>query len=293
MKDRVLVTGGTGFIGTQTIPLLVKSGLDVYVISRKEINDSPYIHYIYSDIFNYDKIFGVCQAIKPKYLLHFAWLSTGLFEDTINFEFLSSSLNLLKAFNQAGGQRVIISGTYAEYGNSSDILSEKDETNPHSIYGFCKDNLRKISETYCRLNNISLGWGRIFSAYGKENDKRRLTSDVIEHLYNNEEVIIRSGKLIRDYIYVKDVAASFSKFLQSDVQGIVNICSGTGTSIKDFVLNIAKVLGKENLVKFVDDPGNQQRTVIGDSTRLRNEVGYNPAYSLETGIKETIKLYFN
>lgn len=183
---------------------------------------------------------------------------------------------------------VVMAGTYAEYGYHDEILCENMPAEPINIYSQCKDFVRQIAASYCQNNGISFGWGRIFSAFGRETDPRRLTSDVINHLSANETVTIRSGSLIRDYIYTKDIAAAFVAFLESSVNGIVNICRGRETSIHDYVMMIAKIMSKEHLVKFEEQASAQQKRVVGSSLRLNNEVGFVPQYTLHDAIKEIL-----
>ena len=286
---KVFLTGGTGLIGTQTIPFLQKAGFEIYALTLDENKSENGIKYVKGNLFDKIQIDNLLSEIRPEYMLHYAWLSTGLFNDNSNFDFLTSSIDLLKSFAKYGGKRVVMAGTYAEYGYHNETLKETMPAEPINIYSQCKDFVHQITEAYCQNNNISFGWGRIFSAFGKEKDPRRLTSDVINHLKNNQEVVIRSGSLVRDYIYTKDIAAAFVKFLESDVNGIVNICTGKDTSIHDYVMKIAQIMEKENLVVFNEQKSPQQVRVVGDPTRLNKEVGFTPKYSIEQALKEILE----
>ena len=285
---KVILTGGTGLIGTQTIPCLLNAGFKVYVMTMGDEVSTGNVTYIKANLFDKNAVDKMFSDVQPEYLLHYAWLSTGLFNDNMNFDFLTSSIDMLKSFHKYGGKRVVMAGTYAEYGYHNETLKETMPAEPINIYSQCKDFVHKIAEVYCHNNNISFGWGRIFSAFGKEKDPRRLTSDVINHLSANQEVVIRSGSLIRDYIYTKDIAAAFVKFLDSNVEGVVNICTGKDTSIHDYVMKIAQAMGKENLVLFNEQASPQQVRVVGDSTRLNKEVGFVPQYTIEEAIKEIL-----
>lgn len=286
---KVFLTGGTGLIGTQTIPFLQKAGFEIYALTLDENKSENGIKYVKGNLFDKIQIDNLLSEIRPEYMLHYAWLSTGLFNDNSNFDFLTSSIDLLKSFAKYGGKRVVMAGTYAEYGYHNETLKETMPAEPINIYSQCKDFVHQIAEAYCQNNNISFGWGRIFSAFGKEKDPRRLTSDVINHLKNNQEVVIRSGSLVRDYIYTKDIAAAFVKFLESDVNGVVNICTGKDTSIHDYVMKIAQIMEKENLVVFNEQKSPQQVRVVGDPIRLNKEVGFTPKYSIEQALKEILE----
>ena len=288
MNKKVFLTGGTGLIGTQTIPFLKQAGFEVYALTIGDEVSADGVTYIKGNLFDKQAMDKILEQIKPEYLLHYAWLSTGLFNDNMNFDFLTSSVDLLKSFAKYGGKRAVMAGTYAEYGYHNEILKENMPAEPINIYSQCKDFVRQIAQAYCKNSGISFGWGRIFSAFGKETDPRRLTSDVVNHLNANQEVVIRSGSLVRDYIYTKDIAAAFVAFLDSRVEGIVNICTGKETSIHDYVMKIAKIMGKENLVVFKEQPSPQQVRVVGDSTRLNKEVGFSPKYSIEEALREIV-----
>ena len=286
---KIFLTGGTGLIGKETIPFLLKENFEIYALTIGEEQTSSDVKYVKANLFDKNEIDKLLSEIKPEYLLHYAWLSTGLFNDNSNFDFLTSSIDLLKSFVKYGGRRVVMAGTYAEYGYHNEILKETMPAEPINIYSQCKDFVHQIAEAYCKNNNISFGWGRIFSAFGKEKDPRRLTSDVINHLKADEAVTIRSGSLIRDYIYTKDIAAAFVAFLLSDVTGTVNICTGKETSIHDYVMKIARTMNKENLVVFNEQSSPQQVRVVGDSTRLNKEVGFTPKYTIDEAIKEILE----
>lgn len=287
-NKKVFITGGTGLIGKETIPFLKQAGFEIYALTIGDEIDNEDVKFVKANLFDKNSIDKVLSEIKPEFLLHYAWLSTGLFNDNSNFDFLISSIDLLKSFVKYGGKRVVMAGTYAEYGYHNETLKETMPAEPINIYSQCKDFVHQISESYCKNNGVSFGWGRIFSAFGKETDPRRLTSDVINHLRAEEPVTIRSGSLVRDYIYTKDIAAAFVKFLDSDVEGVVNICTGKDTTIHDYVMKIAKIMNKEHLVIFNEQASPQQVRVVGDSTRLNNEVGFVPKYTIEEGLKEVV-----
>lgn len=292
MPKKVFVTGAKGLIGKETLKPLLDKGYQVYALTTGDIpEDNNEINWLQGNLFDFETMNLIFAKIKPTHLLHLAWQTTGKFNDNINFDFLSASLNLLKTFKENGGEKVVIAGTYIEYAESAELLDEyKSPLNPQHIYGKCKNYLREIAELYCKSNGISLAWGRIFSAFGLESDLRRLTGDVMNSLFNDKTVEIRSGSLIRDYIYSKDVASAFVEILDSDKQGIFNISTGIATSIKDYVLTIAKLMKKENLVVFNEHASNQYKFVVGNNSRLRNDLGWEPEYTIETALKEIIML---
>lgn len=287
---RVLVTGATGLIGKESIPFLKERGFNIYALATTEKQNTPDIYYYKANLFDAERITSIMRELQPQYLLHFAWKTTGCFNSNINFDFLSSSINLIESFGDNGGKRMVIAGTYIEYGYNDETLNDRTSPiHPIHLYGQCKDYLHKIAKLYCDSNNISLGWGRVFSAFGKESDPRRLTPDVINSLSANREVVIRSGRLLRDYMYSKDVAGAFAALLDSTVEGAVNICTGVETSVQNYCMMLASKMGKEHLLRFEDISSNQQHRVVGDNSRLLEEVGFSPQYTMEQAIKEILE----
>ena len=113
MSKKVFLTGATGLIGKETLPFLLENDFEIYALTKRDLNSIDNVNYIKGNLFDKAFIQGVMSEIKPEYLLHFAWYCTGVFEDNINYEFLSSSLDLLKAFGENGGKKAVMAGTYA------------------------------------------------------------------------------------------------------------------------------------------------------------------------------------
>ncbi len=289
MTKKVFVTGAKGLIGKETLQPLLSKGYEVYALTTGNLPSSTQIHWIQGNLFDHKAINSILAEIKPTHLLHLAWQTTGMFNDNINFDFLIASIELLKSFKQHGGKKVVMAGTYIEYAENNALLKEyTSPLEPQHIYGKCKNTLREIAELFCLNNEMDFAWGRIFSAFGLEKDLRRLTGDVMNSLQNDKPVEIRSGSLIRDYIYSKDVANAFVEILDSDKNGIFNISTGKATSITDYVLTIARLMNKEHLVIFNEQVSNQYKFVVGNNSRIVNEIGWQQKYTIEQALEEII-----
>lgn len=292
MSEKIcLVTGASGLIGCQALSLLVERGFKVYALTSSSSVQKAQSGVIWrqANLLDPVQLEALVGDVRPSHLLHLAWQTTGTFNDNINFDFLSSSIFLLKRFAQYGGVRAVIAGTYVEYGHNNETLAEDMPClSPLHIYGQCKNFLRGIAELYCKNNGVSLAWGRVFSAFGHERDPRRLTADIINTLSADKELVIKSGDLIRDYIYSKDAAGAFVALLDSPVEGVVNICTGKETSIREFVMTFARKMTKEHLVKFVSTTSNQQVRVVGNADKLKELVCFSPRYTLDAAADEIL-----
>lgn len=274
-SKKVILTGATGLIGKEAIKPLLDCGFEVFALTIDKENTDCGIQWINCNIFDELSVKNVFAEIKPDYLLHFAWIATGdyLMSD-INYKFIDASLNMLREFKNNGGKRAVFAGTCFEYKFKDEPLKETDELNPTTIYAKCKNELREKAQKYCLDNNISFGWGRIFYVYGHGENEKRLVPHVINSLKNNKEVVITAGEAIRDYMYSKNIAGAFVKFLDSDVYGCVNICTSKQTKIKDMVDMIAKLLKKVYLINYKDSTDTQPKIIVGNNDRLVKEIGF-------------------
>ena len=289
IKKKVLLTGASGTIGCSVPKVLCEKGFEVYALTRRERTTGGGIRWIQGDILDGTFIDRMMAEIKPECLIHLVWnVEEGHFQSNKNYSFLSLGIRLAQAFAENGGKRALYAGSFAEYAASDRQLKETDAVDlSRTHYAFCKHHLHEIAERYFRANGVSFGYARIFSNFGaRDTHKNRLMGLLREHFLNDQPLVIKGGSLLRDFIYVKDTAAALVQFLESGVEGTVNICTGKATSVKDFATLFAKKVGKEHLLVFKDDCADQVPIQFGDNTRLVKEVGYTPRYTVEQGLSE-------
>ena len=289
-NKKLLATGLTGLIGKELVEPLKALGFDIYCITIDESNPDNGVHWIKGSLFDSQFIKSTMEEVKPDYLLNMAWATTGDYlSSNINYDFLNAGITLIKSFCENGGKRAVFAGTCFEYKFKDEPLKECDELeSERTAYTFCKNKLREISQFVCQKYGVNFGYGRIFYVYGKGEHHKRLTGCIIDRFSRDEEVLITSGPLVKDYMYSKDIAGAFAKFLDSDVNGIVNICTGKGVSIRDYSMQLAEKLGKVGLLKFEDNCAKDPKFIIGDNSRLINEVGYEIKYDLATAFDEIV-----
>jgi nucleoside-diphosphate-sugar epimerase len=298
MTKRVLVTGGTGFIGRWTIPVLDECGYEIHIVSSKARTIGPQdIPAIYHqcDLLNHKQMRDLVEKVRPTHLLHLAWdVTHGEFwTSQTNFSWVSASLDLLKAFHEFGGQRVIMAGTCAEYDwNYGYCVENVTPIVPATFYGVCKSSLAAMLSSFGNTYNLSTAWGRIFHLYGPDENKARLVPSVITNMIRGETVKCSHGNQIRDFMYSEDVAAAFVALLDSEVEGSVNITSGIPVSLKDVIETIGKELDYKGEIAYGSIPTAESDPplLVGDNKRLIKEVGFMPRFSLEEGIRKYLQL---
>lgn len=299
MTKRILLTGATGFIGRHCLASLVGRGYEVHgVSSQPQRSNSQQVWWHQADLTDFTQIQQLIAQIQPTDLLHLAWyLVPGKFvKANENYDWVQISLELLRQFQEHGGKRVVMAGTCFEYdwqyGYCSELLTP---TAPNTFYGKCKNTLQLLLDNYAQQTGLSSAWARVFLLYGPHENPSRLVSSVICSLLQGKVAKCSHGKQIRDYLHVQDVADALVTLLASDVVGPVNIGSGIPVTIKDIVQNIAQQLNAQELLQLGALPAatNDTDLVVANIARLRDEVGWQPAYDLDSGLEQTIGWWKN
>lgn len=293
MSGKVLVTGLSGFIGRHTAPALLARGFDVVGVGVDDPPPGLDAAYETVDLMNARAMEDVLARHRPTHLLHMAWATApGHYWTTPeNLDWVAASLHLIRRFQSAGGKRLVVVGSCAEYDWGGEVCHEAHTPlRPATLYGVCKNSLRQVVEAFSRQTGLSQAWGRVFFLYGPHENPSRLVSSVITHLLRGEEARTTHGGQLRDLLHVTDVAGGLVALLASEVQGPVNIASGEAVSLKKVTRTIARLLEQENLLV----PGaiaareEEPPQILADVTRLKHEVGFTPRFSLEEGLSQTI-----
>ncbi len=300
--EKVLITGATGFIGQQCLPLLEQSDFEIHAITSGNSNPSnaPRFSCVWHNVNLLDdsQIAGVIKEVQPSYLLHLAWYSEpGLYWDAIeNFHWLKASLSLVQEFVQHGGKRCVVAGSCAEYDWDHGFCSELvTPCRPATLYGTCKNSLHTLLEAFSRKTGLSTAWARIFFMYGPNEHPARLVSSVIRSLLKNEVAKCSHGEQIRDYLHVHDVARALVEVLFSDVQGPINIASGEPVALKELVHNVGHIIGNDSLIRLGEIPASpgEPPLITADVRRLTEEIGWQPKFNLHSGLEHTVNWWKN
>lgn len=290
----VLVTGGSGFIGSHCLAPLVMAGFDVHAVRS---SGAPLaldgVTWQQADLLDDAEIMRLVETVQPTHLLHLAWFATpGLFPSAIeNFHWTKASLSLYRRFAENGGHRVVTAGTSYEYdwryGYCSEAMTPRA---PITVYGTCKKALNELADAYAETAGLSSAWARVFFLYGPREYPERLVPSVICSLLSGMPARCSHGEQIRDYLHVQDVADAFVAILASDIVGAVNVSSGSPVALKSIVMTIGSKLGRPELVELGAIPArdNDVPFVVADVGRLTGEVGWRPSIGLNEGLDQTI-----
>lgn len=299
----VLITGGTGFLGSHIIEELLSQKYEVIALKRSSSNLSRCMNFV-------DKVRWICcdniedaeQEILNSHanlLIHAAWNGVkasdrdNWVEQEKNLSFLSALLEIVKKANIT---KIIALGSQAEYGNFEGVIDETHNCNPNSAYGANKVCASTIIKSFAEQNNISWYWIRIFSVYGPREERNWLIPATINNLLNLETMNLTPCEQRYDYLYTKDFANGILSVVNDGASksGIYNMSSGQSIKIKDILTYIEnKIAPKKNLLKIGALPYrlNQVMYMEGNSDKFFKAFNFIPTYNITQGLDETINYY--
>jgi nucleoside-diphosphate-sugar epimerase len=302
MMRRVLVTGGTGFIGRQTVAPLVERGFEVWLTSRGGLPDDlaevarrhpGRIHHRAADLLQPEIPARLIDEIRPSHLLHLAWDTRhGLFwTSPENEAWVAASDRLLQAFADQGGQRMVAAGTCVEYAATSHPIAEASGLLcPSTPYGRAKLAFRERMSEAARHYGLRTAWGRVFHLFGPHERLPRLVPAAIDALLRGECFAATAGSQVRDYSSVVDVAAAFVAILDSGFAGDINVASGVPSTVASVLRCIGDIVGRPELIRLgvIPSPEHDPPVLVADTARLTSHFGRLFAVPLETRLRQMV-----
>ena len=304
---KILITGGTGFIGSNLCENLLKNGNEVICLDNnftgnlcnvEKFRKNKNFMYIYHDILNPIEIEGeideiyhlACPASPPKYQIDPIYTSKVCYIGTLNV------LNFAKRKNA----KVLFSSTSEIYGEPEiSPQNEKYRGNVNTLgIRSCYDEGKRIAETlmmdFNRKYNVKTRIVRIFNTYGKNMDKTdgRVVSNFINQALKNEDITIYgNGTQTRSFCYIDDLICGMIKVMKSDYTLPINIGNTHEITIKEFakkVIQLTKSKSKIiNLPLPEDDPTNRKP----DIEIAKKILKWEPVVYLDNGLEKTIEYF--
>lgn len=310
--QRVLVTGADGFIGSHLTEMLLEQGYQVRALSYyNSFNDwgwlngvkhpnleivtgdvrDPYLcKHIMKDV---EIVFHLAALIAIPY----SYIAPDSYVDTN----IKGTLNICQAAKENGVRRVLVTSTSEVYGTAQYVpIDEKHPKQPQSPYSATKIGADAIAMSFYNAFELPVVLVRPFNTYGPRQSARAIIPTIITQIANGKKEI-KLGDLTptRDFNFVRDTCKGFIELAKCDaaIGEEVNVCSNYEISMRDTLNTIAKLMKSD--VKFIEDqtrirPKNSEVFRLwGDNSKIKALTGFEPSYSLEDGLQETIDWFLN
>ncbi|MBN8531654.1 MAG: NAD-dependent epimerase/dehydratase family protein [Alphaproteobacteria bacterium] len=271
---RVLVTGATGFVGRHLLAPLLARGYEVHAVAR-QAGQANGVVWHEADLLKHAEVTALAEKVKATHLLHAAWYAVHgkYWTAQENVFWVSASLDLLRAFAEQGGTRVLMLGSCAEYDWTihGDAAWKPDRPCvPATPYGAAKHATARMLLSFAARYGISAAWARLFLLFGEDEHPERLVSSICISLLKEEEARCASGRPVRDFLDSRDAGERAVRILDSDAQGALNLSSGCGVAIADVARHLGNIAGRPDLIALgalPDRPGDPP-FMVGDALPL-------------------------
>jgi len=296
---KVLVMGGAGFIGSNTVDALVEQGARVVVVddlsTGRQENLNPRATFYKLNIA--DKgIEEVMEKERPEIIYHFAFfvlVPKSVEDPLLDFDILAGTVRMLQKAKTLGVQRIVLASSGFLYGNTPNLpATEECPIDPVSPYVVSKHAIENYLRFYYKAYRIPYTILRYAAIYGP----RQVTgamADYIRKLSSGAQADIwGDGNKTRDYVFIEDVVRANLLALAvppDHSNPVFNIGTGVETTLNSVYRKIAQLLGVEaKPIYHSDRPGEQMRYCL-DNTKAQRELGWKPRYSLDEGLKVTVE----
>ena len=295
VKPKVLVTGASGFLGTNLLAELVKLKYETLAISRskKKVSPKETVTWLQADLSQPLTYKKKVKEFNPDVVVHLAWQDIPDFSFETSNNNLSQSLEFLSFISSLPScKKILVSGSCWELSQTQGKPSSGHQVKRVKDFIWAKNSLLSWLEKECLEKGIKLSWFRIFYVYGPRQREESLIPSILKSLKLGRFPVIKSPYASNDYIFVKDVVSAFLLAISKDaVSGIYNLGSGKFSSVIEICrLSELLVLGSDKFTKNLKENLKLEKKTpnyLADITKTTHTFGWEPKVSLEKGIEET------
>lgn len=283
---KIFVTGGSGFIGSHLLPVLVRKGHEVLSLERVAGTHGASC-VLQGDLYEPDSYRVELERFRPDGAIHLAW--GGLPDYSLGNcrRNLLAGIDLFEALWQTNCKRIFVTGTCWEYGSLTGGVGESDQGVVTNLFAASKMALHAIGQSYSHMNGSLLVWGRPFFVYGPGQRASSLIPSCYSSLRAGVAPTINNPTAVNDFVHVADVADAIRALVESDdAAGIYNIGTGRPAAVWEVVNAVAGCLGLPPVYR--DMPAATAAAGFWADTGRMDAFGWRPAMSLEEGIAQSI-----
>jgi len=263
----------------------------------ENLKNRAQIHIV--NLLDFERVCTILNSIKPHWVFNLA--AYGAYSSQKGFGTmvqtnLISTVNMLEAFLKVGGSSFVHGGSSSEYGFKKSAPSEKEFLEPNSHYSISKAGATHYCMHAAKAHSANISVLRLYSAYGPYEEPTRLIPTLIIKGLENSFPVLASPNNSRDYVHVKDVCHAF--LLAANAKGtdfgrIYNVGTGVQTTLEQVVALIKRRLHISSSPIWETMPNRNWDTEswVADPRKIRQELSWQPNYTLEEGLTDTLNWF--
>jgi len=307
MKQKVLITGGAGFLGSHLCDRMLVEGFKVVCMDNlitgniqniEHLFGNPDFEFIHYDVTNYVHVPG-----ELHYILHFASPASPIDYLRLPIQTLkvgSLGTHKILGLAHAKSARVLIASTSEVYGDPLEHPQNESywgNVNPigyRGVYDEAKRFMEAITMAYHRYHQVEVRIARIFNTYGPRmrlDDGRALPAFVGQALRGEDITVFGDGSQTRSFCYVSDLIEGIFRLLMSDIIEPVNIGNPTEITILQFAEEILSLIDTKSEIIFKELPHDDPKVRRPDISKAQELLGWSPKVSRSEGLKITLDYF--
>ena len=298
---RLLVLGGTGFIGHHLLRAAVEKNWSLSSLSLHPPKNERYVNgveYLHGDLLALNEVEDLLHDEEFEYVVNLGgYIKHTQFKQggrQLIEEHFTAIQNLLAVLPRERLQAFIQIGSSDEYGNSPAPQHEGLRESPISPYSLGKVATTHFLQMLHRTENFPATILRLFLTYGPGQNTQRFLPQIIKGCLNHQSFPTSTGEQLRDFCYVEDVVdAIFLSLDTTQARGeVLNISSGHSVTIRRMIEIVQDLIGKgePRFGEISYRPG-ENMCLYADTNKAYEMLGWSPAHSLESGLQKTISWY--
>ena len=294
----IVVTGGSGFIGTHLCERLIDEGYEVRIVDIVPPKLGIKAEFVRASVLDAARLTKILEGAEG--VVHLAALidvSTSVADPFSDFSVnANGTLNMLEAARHAGVKKLAFASSAAVYGEPVRLpVDEEHPTIPISPYGAAK----LAAERYVLLYNTLYGMEntalRLFNVYGEGQNASSPYSGVITKFATaiaegNQPIIFGDGEQTRDFVHVDDACEAFVRVIEGHgCSSPINIASGVETSIRELLETMCGICGTAFSPTYMAERKGEIARSVADISLARKKIGYSPKLALSQGLREMLE----
>ena len=304
---KALVTGGAGFIGSHLTEKLHQNNIEVLVVDnlltgkKENLLSLDLENTIYGDVGS-EETLKIIKNFNPDVCFHLAAQSSVVIsveDPLLDFEHnLLQPVQLIKTLLETDCKQFIFTSSGGTIFGEPEVIptSENDYAGePASPYGLAKKKLNELIEVMLQNETMSYSILNLSNVYGPRQDphgEAGVMSIFTGKLMNNETpTIYGDGKQTRDYVYVLDVVDALIKSAETDDNLFLNIGTGVETSVNELVSILSQKISWDGEPEYAPKREGELLRSVLNNERAMSQIGWEPKYTLDTGLDELISWF--